>query len=134
MLAALVAAFTLTSPAFHAGATIPKRYTCDGADVSPALRWTAPPRGTKSLSLSVVDPDAPGGHFVHWRIPRLAASKRGLPAGSRLGARNSAGTNGWTGPCPPAGPAHHYRFELRALAANGKVLAAAVLVARYGRA
>jgi Raf kinase inhibitor-like YbhB/YbcL family protein len=133
MLAAFVAAFTLTSPAFHAGATIPKRYTCDGANVSPALRWTAPPRGTRSLSLSVVDPDAPGGHFVHWRIPRLAVSVRALPAGSRLGGRNGAGTNGWTGPCPPAGPAHHYRFELRALGANGKVLATALLVARYGR-
>jgi Raf kinase inhibitor-like YbhB/YbcL family protein len=133
MLAALVAAFTLSSPAFHGGATIPKRYTCDGANVSPALRWTAPPRGTRSLSLTVVDPDAPGGRFVHWRIPRLAASLRALPAGSRLGGRNSAGTTGWTGPCPPAGPAHHYRFELRAIAVNGSVLATAFLVGRYGR-
>jgi Raf kinase inhibitor-like YbhB/YbcL family protein len=134
MLAALVAAFTLASPAFHAGGTIPKRYTCDGANISPALRWTQPPRGTKSFSLTVVDPDAPGGDFVHWRIPRLAGSLRGLAAASHLGARNSAGTDGWTGPCPPAGPAHHYHFELRALAANGEVLATAVLIARYRRA
>ena len=133
MLAALVAAFTLASPAFHAGGTIPARYTCDGANVSPALRWTAPPRGTRFLSLTVVDPDAPGGRFVHWRIPRLPASLRGLPADSHLGGPNSAGTNGWTGPCPPAGPPHHYRFELRAVGAKGKVLATAVLVGRFGR-
>jgi phosphatidylethanolamine-binding protein (PEBP) family uncharacterized protein len=124
VIAAVTAAFVLTSPAFHAGGTIPVRYTCDGANISPPLRWTAPPRGTKLLSLTVLDPDAPvPGGFVHWRIAKLAPSLRGLPAASR----------GWTGPCPPAGPAHHYRFTLRALDAHGKVIASAVLVGRYGR-
>ena len=133
MVAVLAAAFVLTSPAFHSGGTIPKRYTCDGANVSPALRWTAPPRRTASFSLTVFDPDAPGGGFLHWRIARLAASTRSLPTGSRLGGLNSAGTRGWTGPCPPPGPAHHYVFTLRALDRSGKVLAAARLVGRYGR-
>jgi Raf kinase inhibitor-like YbhB/YbcL family protein len=130
---AVAAAFVLTSPAFHAGGTIPQRYTCDGANVSPPLRWTAPPRGTRSFSLTVVDPDAPGGAFVHWRIARLPAHLRALPPASRLGGANSAGGRGWTGPCPPAGPRHHYRFDLRALGASGNVLATARLVGLYGR-
>src|SRR5262249_749194 len=65
VMAAFLAALVLTSPAFSNGGTIPKRYTCDGANVSPALRWTAPPRGTASLSLTVFDPDAPNGGFLH---------------------------------------------------------------------
>jgi Raf kinase inhibitor-like YbhB/YbcL family protein len=133
MIAAAVTAFALTSPAFQAGATIPARYTCDGANVSPALRWTKPPRGTASLSLTVFDPDAPGGGFLHWRIRHLPAGARGLPTGSRLGAPNGTGRAGWTGPCPPPGPPHHYRFTLRALARSGRVLATARLVGLYRR-
>jgi Raf kinase inhibitor-like YbhB/YbcL family protein len=132
MMAALAAAFVLTSPAFSNGGTIPRRYTCDGANVSPALRWTAPPRGTASFSLTVFDPDAPNGGFLHWRVARLPASTRSLPPGSRLGGRNGAGRNGYTGPCPPSGT-HHYRFQLRALDRSGKVLATALLVGLYRR-
>jgi Raf kinase inhibitor-like YbhB/YbcL family protein len=133
VLASVAAAFLLTSPAFHAGGTIPRQYTCDGANVSPPLRWTAPPRGTRGFSLTVVDPDAPGGAFVHWRIPHLSVRLRALPAASRLGGANSTGGRGWTGPCPPPGPRHHYRFELRAVGAGGKVLATARLVGLYAR-
>jgi len=134
MVAALAAAFVLTSPAFHSGGSIPTRFSCDGANVSPPLRWTAPPRGTTSLSLTVLDPDAPvQGGFVHWRISRLPKTARSLPAGSRLGGANSTGSTGWTGPCPPPGPAHHYRFALRALDGHGKVVAVARLVGLYRR-
>ena len=128
----LAAALVLSSPVFQNGGTIPKRYTCDGANVSPALRWTAPPRGTKYFSLTVFDPDAPNGGFLHWRIPRLPATARGLPAGSRLGGQNGAGQQGYTGPCPPSGT-HHYRFQLRAYATSGRVLATALLVGLYRR-
>ena len=130
MMAALAAAFVLTSPAFHDGGAIPSRYTCDGANTSPALRWTAPPRGTVSFSLTVFDPDAPNGGFLHWRIAHLPAAARGLPAASHLGGRNGAGGSGYTGPCPPSGT-HHYRFRLRALDRSGKVLATALLVGLY---
>ncbi len=133
MIAALAAAFVLTSPAFPSGGTIPARYTCDGANVSPPLRWSAPPRGTVSLALTVLDPDAPGGSFLHWQVRGIPPRTRGLPAGSALGGRNGSGRSGWTGPCPPAGPAHRYRFALRAIGAHGKVLAVARLLGRYGR-
>lgn len=122
--AALTAAFVLTSPAFHNGDRIPVRYTCEGANVSPALRWTAPPRATRALSLTVFDPDAPGGGFLHWRVAKIPAAKRSLPSGSP----------GWTGPCPPSGPAHHYVFTLRALGAKGKMLATARLTGTFKRA
>jgi hypothetical protein len=133
VLAAFAAAFVLTSPAFHQGGTIPKWYTCDGGNVSPALRWTAPPPRTASFSLTVFDPDAPGGGFLHWRIAHLPAKTRSLPAGSHLGGRNGADTRGWTGPCPPSGPAHHYRFTLQALDRSGHVLAVARLTGLYRR-
>jgi Raf kinase inhibitor-like YbhB/YbcL family protein len=133
VIASLAAAFILTSPAFHTGGTIPTRYTCDGANVSPALRWTAPPPKTASFSLTVFDPDAGGGGFLHWKIGRLPKTARSLPTGSRLGGPNGAGRTGWTGPCPPSGPAHHYRFELRALGPTGKVLAVARLIGLYRR-
>lgn len=132
MIAALAAALVLTSPAFSNGGTIPKRYTCDGANISPALRWAAPPRGTASFSLTVFDPDAPNGGFLHWQIARLPATAHGLPAGSQLGGQNGSGRTGYTGPCPPSGT-HDYRFQLRARSRSGKVLATAVLVGRYGR-
>jgi len=129
------AAIGLSSPAFANDALIPAKYTCDGAGVSPPLRWTAPPAGTKSLSLTVIDPDAPGGRFVHWLASGIPPTSRGLRQGQHAPKEgtNSAGGRGWTGPCPPGGPAHHYVFTLTALGADGKTLARARLVGRYAR-
>jgi Raf kinase inhibitor-like YbhB/YbcL family protein len=133
VVAAVAAALVLTSPAFHPGGAIPRAYTCDGRDVSPPLHWTAPPRGTRSFSLTVFDLDA---GFVHWRLRAIPASARGLAAGSHVGVsgRNSFGRRAYGGPCPPPGAGRHrYVFTLRALGAGGRVLAVARLVGRYGR-
>ena len=113
----LAAILALVSPAFHGGARIPARYTCTGANVSPPLRWTAPPRATRSFALLVVDPDAPGGTFTHWTLWNLPATRRSLPAGFKWKwqGRNDGGSIGYTGPCPPAGPRHHYVFTLYAV-------------------
>jgi Raf kinase inhibitor-like YbhB/YbcL family protein len=137
----VLASLVLSSSAFHAGGTIPRRYTCEGRNVSPPLRWTAPPRGTRSFALTVTDPDAPGGTFVHWVAWGIAPSARSLGVGARPPheGRNSAGTVGYTGPCPPPGPAHRYVFRLYALDARvgppfGRhALASSVLVGRYAR-
>jgi Raf kinase inhibitor-like YbhB/YbcL family protein len=137
MIAALGAltALALMSPAFGNGATIPVKYTCDGAGFSPPLRWTAPPRGTRSFTLTVIDPDAPDGRFVHWTASAIPASSRGLATGAHAPreGRNSAGETGWTPPCPPAGPVHRYVFTLTAVGAGGRALARARLVGRYAR-
>ena len=113
----LAAALALLSPAFHDGARIPARYTCNGPNVSPPLRWKAPPRATRSFALLVVDPDAPSGSFTHWTLWNLPARRRSLPAAFKWKwqGRNNAGSVGYTGPCPPAGPKHHYVFTLYAL-------------------
>jgi Raf kinase inhibitor-like YbhB/YbcL family protein len=110
---------TVTSSAMAEGASIPARFTCVDADVAPPLAWSGVPRDTAELALVVDDPDAPGGNYVHWVVFHLDPGLDGLaegrlPAGTRQ-ARNSAGKAAYTGPCPPSGPAHHYRFSLYAL-------------------
>ena len=109
----------VSSPAFTDGAAIPARFSCDGEERSPPLAWSGVPAGTAELALVVDDPDAPGGTFVHWVVfhldPRLTRLAEGtLPRGARQ-AQGSSGRSAWTGPCPPPGPAHHYRFTVYAL-------------------
>ena len=108
---------------FAAGATIPRAHTCDGRDLSPPLRVAGLPAGTRELVIVMRDPDAPGGNFVHWAIAHVdpagarTASLPGgaMPAGTVLG-RNSFGTLGYRGPCPPTGSApHHYHLTVYVL-------------------
>jgi Raf kinase inhibitor-like YbhB/YbcL family protein len=137
--------FAVTSPAFAAGALIPKGYTCDGGDLSsprsPPLRWTAPPRGTRAFGITMEDTDA---HFLHWVGWGIAASARGLAAGKHPPheGSNSLGQTRYDGPCPQGGGRHHYRFRVYALDANvppsltgsfpkAHVLAVANLVGTY---
>jgi Raf kinase inhibitor-like YbhB/YbcL family protein len=117
-------AFTLSSPAFKAGAGIPKQHTCDGADLSPALSWSGAPAGTKSFALIADDPDAPVGTWVHWVLYDLPGDATQLPQGvppdERLSSGAKQGTNdfrkvGYGGPCPPPGKPHRYFFKLYAL-------------------
>ncbi len=122
-------AWTLTSSAFKEGARIPRRYTCEGENVSPPLSWTAAPAKTAELTLVCDDPDAPRGTFVHWVLYGLPATTILLPeampttetlpklGGAKQG-KNGTGTVGYTGPCPPPGPMHHYHFILYALDAK----------------
>jgi hypothetical protein len=50
---------SITSSAFAPNGEIPRRFTCEGEDLSPPLAWTGAPAGTKSFALVVDDPDAP---------------------------------------------------------------------------
>lgn len=109
----------VSSPAFAAGAAIPQRFTCQAENISPPLGWSGVPAGTMEVALVVDDPDAPRGTYVHWIVvgldPAGAELAEGtLPAGARQ-LTNSAGTAAYTGPCPPGGPPHHYRFTVYAL-------------------
>jgi Raf kinase inhibitor-like YbhB/YbcL family protein len=119
----LAAGFHLSSPAFRAGGSIPRLYTCDGRGTSLPLRWSGVPRVTKELVLVMRDPDAPGGAFVHWAVAGIAPTTTGFPAagvsGQVIPGRNSAGSLGYTPPCPPKGDkAHHYVLTLAALASS----------------
>jgi Raf kinase inhibitor-like YbhB/YbcL family protein len=145
-------ALSLSSPAFQAGSPIPQRYTCDGQDASPPLRWSHAPRRARSLAIELKDPDAPGGVFTHWLLWNLSPRARAIPAqvSRSTQGRNSFGRIGYSGPCPPQGSTHHYVFTLFALdrkpalqrgaspsrfhAAIGRhVVSRATLVGTYGR-
>jgi hypothetical protein len=118
-------ALPISSSSFANGGYIPKRFTCDGADVSPELSWTNPPPGAQSFALIADDPDAPVGTWTHWVLFDLPPTTRSLPEGvSKLmdklpdGGRqglNDFGKIGYGGPCPPPGKAHRYFFKLYAL-------------------
>src|ERR1039457_5842209 len=117
-------ALVLKSTAFAPGAVIPKKHTCEAADVSPALEWSGTPARTVSSALIMDDPDAPAGTWVHWVLWNLPASAHELPEavtkqdqlgdGTRQG-RNSSRKIGYNGPCPPPGKPHRYFFRLYAL-------------------
>jgi Raf kinase inhibitor-like YbhB/YbcL family protein len=113
----------LFSSAFRNGETIPARFTCDGANISPPLNWSALPPGTASVVIICDDADAPSGTWSHWAVFDIPASVTGLSEGasSDRGQPFSQGINdfkqrGYGGPCPPRGHGpHHYRFRLMAL-------------------
>jgi hypothetical protein len=143
----------LVSSAFAPGAEIPVSASCSGANRSPALSWSHVPAGTKAFALVMDDPDARGNDgriFVHWMGWNLPGSARRLPAGTHAPreGHNSFGYEGYSGPCPPSGTRHHYRFRLYALnaplslpagadrdqltkALQGHVRASALLVGRF---
>lgn len=113
----------LKSRAFAQGGQIPRKYTCDGMNVSPPLEWSGVSAGTKSLLLVCYDPDAPGITFQHWvayNIPPDLQRLEERPAATRderfMQAVNSFGKSGYGGPCPPRGHGpHNYHFRLSAL-------------------
>jgi Raf kinase inhibitor-like YbhB/YbcL family protein len=148
-----VGEFAIGSDAFGHGEEVPRRHTCEGEDVSPALFWTAVPARTRALALIVDDPDAPRRTFTHWlawnidpAVGALAEAERGLAEGA-----NDFGVQGWSGPCPPPGHGpHRYFFRLYALDAKvdvglgarrrdveralaGHLLATAELIGTYER-
>ncbi len=119
-----------SSSAFGNGERIPEKYTCVGEGISPPLEWSNLPASTESLALSMVDPDAPGGDFVHWLVynikPEQGRIAQGdIPTGVEL--ESDGGSKGYYPPCPPAttesgdvghGPPsgeHRYVFKLYAL-------------------
>ena len=115
----------LISSAFSDSAIIPRRFTCDGEDVSPPLEWSGAPAETRSFALLCDDPDAPAGTWHHWAIYDIPASQSELPqgAGRQTGpfkqALNDFKRPGYGGPCPPHGHGpHHYHFRLLALSVD----------------
>ena len=113
----------IKSTVFKEGEMIPKKYTCDGPDISPPLSWTGVPDTAKTLALVCDDPDAPMGTWVHWVLFNLPADEKALPEkvaadktlknGAKQG-KNDFRKIGYGGPCPPGGT-HRYFFKLYAL-------------------
>jgi hypothetical protein len=151
---ATMESLTVTSRSFASNGEIPVDYTCDGANRSPQLTWSAPPRGTKSFAVVVEDPDAPSGTFTQWIVYNISADARSLQeAVDPATVGGSSGLNdfkrpGYSGPCPPQLEIHHYAFRVFALnsqlgagpeldrdsldsAMSGHVLAAGALVGSF---
>lgn len=150
-----IADLAIASPAFDNEGRIPTRHTQEGEDVSPELRWSGVPAGTRQLALIVHDPDAPlPSGWTHWTLYALPADTKGLAEGENGGGVEGATTNGvpgYGGPMPPEGHgSHHYYFWLYALdseldptpgrsredllaAMDGHVLEQARLVGTYER-
>ena len=150
---------TISSTSFSGGGDIPKKYTCDGLDISPQLSWSEPPSGTQTFALLADDPDAPGRSWNRWTLWNLPATARSLPEGLAKEAQLPDGTRqgrndfprtGYNGPCPPPGTPHRYYFKIFALdtgldlragagkkdleaAMKGHILAQGEWMGRYGR-
>lgn len=105
----------LTSPAFEHNQLMPRKFTCDGEDISPALEIRDIPAKAQSLALIVDDPDAPMGTWVHWvvyDIPVVSRIEENSIPGKQ--GNNNFGRKDYGGPCPPSGT-HRYFFKLYAL-------------------
>lgn len=148
----------ITSSAFDHNGMIPKKYTCDGEDISPQLSWSGAPEGTKSFALINDDPDAPMGTWVHWVLydlpPSINELSENMPKDKTLSNGAKQGITdfkniGYGGPCPPSG-IHRYFFKLYALdtklnlesgatkkqvedAMKGHVIAQTELIGKYKR-
>ena len=160
----------LTSTAWEDGGVIPNKFTQaaeGGMAVSPELKWSQVPMGTQSFVLLVHDPEPVLNKglkmdITHWLIWNIPGTATGLPEGVAQGElpdgsrQVSLRSNVYMGMGAPAGPYHHYTFELYALdikldvpqgmpaqaadtrtavvnAMDGHVLGKAVLVARFHR-
>lgn len=119
---------SLTSPAFEHGGWIPSQYRGHlfGADLSPALAWTAPPEGTAELLLVTEDPDVPFGRAATHVLTRgIDPGLREIPEGGLahpspvaglIHGRGTLGRRGWGGPMPvPSHGPHAYVFQLYAV-------------------
>ncbi|WFU20893.1 YbhB/YbcL family Raf kinase inhibitor-like protein [Bradyrhizobium sp. CB1717] len=111
----------LVSSAFADGAAIPRRFTCDGENLSPPLQWSDAPEGARSFVLLCDDPDAPGGTWHHWAVYDIPPATMEFAVNTAQNTRLKQGGNdfrkmGYGGPCPPHGHGpHHYHFRLLAL-------------------
>ncbi len=118
---------SIKSTDFKDSEIIPKKFTCDGEDLSPELLWDNAPKGASGFTLAVEDPDAPMGTFIHWVVYDIPADTTRIErgAGNKAGnafkqGMNDFGKKGYGGPCPPKGHGRHrYMFILKALDVNG---------------
>jgi Raf kinase inhibitor-like YbhB/YbcL family protein len=109
-------AFTVTSPAFADGQTVPGEFTCDGDDAPPPIVVSDPPGGTKSFAVILDDPDAPSGTFTHWLAYDIPVDGNPLRTTAGKTLENDFGRRGYGGPCPPRGHGpHRYCFTVYAI-------------------
>lgn len=122
-----VPSFSLTSEDLADGERMGDRFTAIHENLSPGLRWSGAPAGTRSFVVSCFDPDAPTpSGWWHWMVQDLDVSVASLPRGAgesdlqlegaAFHAANDSGSHAWFGPYPPEGDGdHRYVFAVHAL-------------------
>lgn len=115
------------SPAFKHEGEIPEKYTQEGMNVSPPLKWSAGPAGVKEWVVIVEDADnkvtggaEKGRPTLHWMVYGIPGNVHELPEGAAsqvtyLQGKNYKGETGYAGPMPPPGKKHRYYFQVFAL-------------------
>jgi Raf kinase inhibitor-like YbhB/YbcL family protein len=122
---------TVTSADLESGRPIPAAHwgaAMGGEDVSPQLSWSGVPEGTKSIAVTVYDPDAPtASGFWHWAVYNIPADVTELPRGAgepgsealpegAVTLPNEVRQRHYAGPTPPDGTGRHrYFFTVHAL-------------------
>lgn len=107
----------LISNDFKHNEMMDSKFTCDGEDVSPHLKWEDAPSESKSFAVSCNDPDAPGGDWIHWYVHDIPANVNEILQGGPvpgIEVKNDFGKASYGGPCPPGGT-HRYFFRVYAL-------------------
>lgn len=111
-------AFQISSPAFGHMGDIPRRHTCDDANVSPPLSFANVPVNASTLALIMEDPDAPSGTINHWTFWDLPKTKTQLPEAVHIPQEGGTEGNNYGGPCPPDG---EHRYFFYAYAVDGEL-------------
>lgn len=122
--------FRVEVPAFADGKLKPAQFAgvmgCTGENISPLVRWSGAPEGTKSFVVTLYDKDAPtGSGFWHWVVVDIPADvtslqdgvgtkPTALPGGARM-TNTDMSAPGFLGACPPNGETHEYRITVKAL-------------------
>ncbi|MBD3170862.1 YbhB/YbcL family Raf kinase inhibitor-like protein [Candidatus Bathyarchaeota archaeon] len=118
----------LQLPGFPDGGNMPRKYSCQGDEVSPELIWMDLPEEIKSLVLFMYDVSIPADWLRlttidHWVVYNIPTNLRGLPENvpdeqrlenGALQGKRLRNKTGYMGPCPLFGT-HLYVFELYAL-------------------
>ena len=142
--------FSLQSQNFSDGGEIPRVHACaalGGNDLSPALSWENPPRGTSGYALIMDDETSPCGTgdnaCRHWIVYNIPATINTFSVGQKVidisgvtEGTNYTGAIGYAGPCPPN--KHTYKFTIYALnptmpfVGSGTALTRSQFEATYG--
>ena len=113
----------VSSAAFSEGGHIPEKYTCEGENINPPLDISGFPEETKTFAIIVEDPDVQQGVFDHWLTWNIFPNEPIVENNTTgTNGRNSFGTEGYSGPCPPSG-SHRYFFKVYALNTRLNLLA-----------